>query len=166
MSYSDTKIIFIMTDKESYIPPLRQIGPIPNPLPVSVLVAAKCIQCGCPISEYDPETGLVVKLTLENLYDDQKFVKAKEEADAINRGEKKPTESDDKKEDGNEEGTGTKDPENDSEVTKPSKPDVGEGEVGFEDDDVETQSNSPSVERAKFLAEGFTNEEIDEMGIE
>lgn len=73
MPYNKNTLIYVLTPKASYIPPLRQNGPIVNPLRVSCRIVEKCLQIGVPMSEYDPKTKKVVKLDPMNLYDDTKF---------------------------------------------------------------------------------------------
>lgn len=87
MAYKKTDLIYILSTKLGYIPPLRQIGPIVNPLRVNVYTAYKCLVIGVPISQFDPETGLVIKLTTQNLYDDTKFQKLAEEISYEKNGE-------------------------------------------------------------------------------
>lgn len=73
MAYKKTDYIYIQTTKLGYLPPLRQYGPIPNPLRVTVAVADKCLAVGIPIHQFDPDSGKVIRLTKQNLYDDSKF---------------------------------------------------------------------------------------------
>lgn len=80
MAYTKNTLIYILTPKASYIPPLRQNGPIVNPLKVPCRVVEQCLQIGVPISEYDEKTQKVVKLTPLNLYDDEKFAEVVKES--------------------------------------------------------------------------------------
>lgn len=97
MPYNRNTLIYILTPKVSYIPPLRQNGPITNPLRVPCRVVEKCLQIGVPISEYDPNTKQVIKLTPLNLYDDKKFEQlVKETLNVSTRGTVKQNTEDNK----------------------------------------------------------------------
>lgn len=78
MAYKKTDMIYILSTRMGYIPPLRQYGPIRNPIKITVGVAEQCIAIGVQISQFDPSTGKVLALDRNNLYDERKFEKLSE----------------------------------------------------------------------------------------
>lgn len=74
----NTDEIFIMTKRTGYIPHLKTYGPIPNPLKCPISLCMGMIIAGVEIYEYDPVTRLTMKLTLENLVNDDNFAPKEE----------------------------------------------------------------------------------------
>lgn len=65
--------IFIMTKRTGYIPQLRTYGPIVNPMKCPLSLCLSMLTAGVELHEFDPKTRAVVKLTVNNLYDKDKF---------------------------------------------------------------------------------------------
>lgn len=65
--------IFIMTKRTGYIPQLRTYGPIVNPIKCPLSLCLSMLTAGVELHEFDPKTRAVVKLTVNNLYDKDKF---------------------------------------------------------------------------------------------
>lgn len=65
--------IFIMTKRTGYIPQLRTYGPIVNPMKCPLSLCLSMLTAGVELHEFDPKTKSVVKLTVNNLYDENKF---------------------------------------------------------------------------------------------
>jgi len=74
----NTDEIFIMTKRTGYIPHLKTYGPIPNPLKCPISLCMGMIIAGVEIYEYDPVTRLTMKLTLENLVNEDNFASKEE----------------------------------------------------------------------------------------
>ena len=73
--YKTTDEIFVRINKGGHIPFIGICGPIPNPIKVSTEICLKLVNAGIDIHQFDPATKQTVKLTRQNVFDDQKFVK-------------------------------------------------------------------------------------------
>lgn len=73
MSYRPYDFIYVVSTTTGYIPAFRQQGPIHSPLKVTVATARKAIISGVILHQFDPISGKVLRLTLQNLMDDTKF---------------------------------------------------------------------------------------------
>lgn len=78
MAYKKSDEIYIVTTRTGFIPQLNMCGPIPNPIRVPLRLCLSLINSGVKIQQMDPKTRMILPLTLENLYDDQKFEKYKQ----------------------------------------------------------------------------------------
>ena len=79
--YKKTDEIFIVTTKLGYIPQLRTSGPIPNPFKVPVGLCLEMVIAGIQLFQYQVGTGKLVELTIDNIYDADKFEDKVEEVD-------------------------------------------------------------------------------------
>ena len=79
--YKTTDEIFVRINKGGHIPYIGICGPIPNPIKVSTEICLKLVNAGIDIHQFDPATKQTVKLTRQNVFDDQKFAKGKKKVD-------------------------------------------------------------------------------------
>jgi len=77
--YLKTDLIFVVTNKVGYIPQLRMNGPIPTPVKIDVASCVSILTSGFPLWQFDPISKKVVKLTLSNVLDNNKFKETKVE---------------------------------------------------------------------------------------
>ena len=70
--------IFVRINRAGFIPHLGMCGPIPNPIKVTCGKCLDMINSGIEVWQVDPETKEMVKLTVKNIFDDQKFSKKTE----------------------------------------------------------------------------------------
>ena len=75
--YKPTDEIFVRINRNGYIPIIGICGPIPNPIKVKTEVCLKLVNAGIDVHQFDPATKQTVKITRENVFDDQKFAKKK-----------------------------------------------------------------------------------------
>lgn len=71
--YTNTDQIWVLSRRTGYIPQFRMSGPIAHPLRVPVALCAAALTAGVDLLQYDPVSKVTVKLSLSNLYDDNKF---------------------------------------------------------------------------------------------
>lgn len=71
--YKTTDEINIVSTRTGYIPQLQMCGPIVNPLKVPAQTCLAMVTAGVPLFEFDPKTKQIVALTINNVYDDEKF---------------------------------------------------------------------------------------------
>lgn len=76
--YKTTDEIFVRINRVGQIPFIGMCGPIPNPIKLSTEICLKLVNAGIDVHQYDPATKQTMKLTRENVFDDQKFGKKKE----------------------------------------------------------------------------------------
>jgi len=81
--YLKTDEIFIVTTRLGYIPALRTYGPIPHPIRVPLATCLELIVSGITIHQFDPETKNIVELTMENLFDIDKFTVVEKTEDVV-----------------------------------------------------------------------------------
>lgn len=77
--YKKTDEIFVRINKGGFIPYIGICGPIPNPIKVKTEICLKLVNAGIDVHQFDPVTKKTIKLTRENVFDDNKFGKKKEE---------------------------------------------------------------------------------------
>ena len=75
--------IFIMTKRTGYIPQLRTYGPIVNPMKCPSSLCLSMLTAGVELHEFNPKTRAVVKLTVNNLYDKDKFKNEEKDEEKI-----------------------------------------------------------------------------------
>ena len=73
--YNRNDQIFVRINRSGFIHQLGICGPIPNPIKVSCGKCLDMINSGIDVFQVDPNTRDMVKLTLENIFDDKKFSK-------------------------------------------------------------------------------------------
>ena len=76
--YKTTDEIFVRISRGGFIPYIGMCGPIPNPIKVSTEICLKLVNAGIEVHQYDPVTKRDVKLTRQNVFDDQKFTNKKD----------------------------------------------------------------------------------------
>lgn len=64
--------IFVRVMKNGYIQQLGICGPIPNPIKVSRALAHRMVVGGVEVHEVDPITKMTKKLTIHNVFSDEK----------------------------------------------------------------------------------------------
>ena len=64
--------IFVRVMKNGYIQQLGICGPIPNPIKVSRALAHRMVVGGVEVHEVDPVTKMTKKLTIHNVFSDEK----------------------------------------------------------------------------------------------
>lgn len=60
--------IFVRVMRNGFIPQLGMCGPIPYPIKVTRAVCHSMIVSGIEVMQYDPETKITTKLTLQNVF--------------------------------------------------------------------------------------------------
>jgi hypothetical protein len=65
--------LFVISDYRGYIPHFNRYGPVYAPTKVSVALAIQMITSKIPLTEINPRTKQTVRLTLQNLFDENKF---------------------------------------------------------------------------------------------
>lgn len=73
--YSREDKIFVKIIKNGYIPFIGMCGPIPNPIKIPTGTCLQMITAGIDVFEVNPDTKETVKLTVTNVFDDNKFGK-------------------------------------------------------------------------------------------
>lgn len=73
--YSREDKIFVKIIKNGYIPFIGMCGPIPNPIKIPTGTCLQMITAGIDVFEVNPDTKETVKLTVTNVFDDDKFGK-------------------------------------------------------------------------------------------
>ena len=73
--YKTTDEIFVRVNRVGYIPLIGMCGPIPNPIKIPTSTCLKLVNAGIDVHQVDPVTKMTVKLTRENIFDDEKFDK-------------------------------------------------------------------------------------------
>lgn len=73
--YSREDKIFVRINKMGYIPYIGMCGPIPNPIKIPTATCLQMVTAGIEVFEVNPDTKEMVKLTVQNVFDDNKFEK-------------------------------------------------------------------------------------------
>lgn len=73
--YSRDDKIYVKINKVGYIPFIGMCGPIPNPIKIPTSTCLQMVTAGIDVFEVDPKTKEMVKLTVQNVFDDEKFRK-------------------------------------------------------------------------------------------
>ena len=75
--YTRNDKIFVRVNRNGFIPQLGISGPIPNPVKVTCGICLDMVSAGIDVYQVDPSTRKMVKLTVDNVFDDKKFVTKK-----------------------------------------------------------------------------------------
>ena len=73
--YNREDKIFVRINKVGFIPYIGMCGPIPNPIKIPVATCLQMVTAGIDVFEVNPDTKETVKLTVQNVFDDNKFDK-------------------------------------------------------------------------------------------
>ena len=73
--YSREDKIYVRINKNGYIPFIGMCGPIPNPIKIPASTCLQMVTAGIDVHEVNPDTKETVKLTVQNVFDDNKFGK-------------------------------------------------------------------------------------------
>lgn len=89
--YSREDKIFVKIIKNGYIPFIGMCGPIPNPIKIPTGTCLQMITAGIDVFEVNPDTKETVKLTVTNVFDDNKFGKKSNPIDSPKQPTINPT---------------------------------------------------------------------------
>lgn len=73
--YSREDKIYVKINKVGFIPYIGICGPIPNPIKIPTATCLQMINAGIDVFEVNPDTKETMKLTVQNVFDDNKFGK-------------------------------------------------------------------------------------------